>query len=190
MQQSQLGCWERRGDGGVHRTRPCISQEGGRQRARLGNPGSCWGGGSGPFPTKKRGQHRPRGLASLQHQSGVRQGEGMGRKGSGGLARGVFAHAPSSLPLPVAPALVALMPIGRGENKQAGCAVVEGVQIHWQPASGNPSAKDCPMPRHEHHQELVRKAQPGALPRPATSEAGFNKIPSCLECTRRSEMLR
>lgn len=49
MQQSQLGCWERRGWGVVHRTRPCISQEGGRQRARLGNPGSCWGGEAGHF---------------------------------------------------------------------------------------------------------------------------------------------
>lgn len=119
-------------------------REGGRQRARLGNPGSCWGGGSGPFPTKKRGQHRPRGLAGLQDQSGVRQGEGMGRKGSGGLACGGLAHAPSSLPLPVAPTPVAPMPIGRGENKQAGCAVVEGVQTQWQlltPASGNPSVK-------------------------------------------------
>ena len=36
------------------------------------------------------------------------------------------------------------------------------------------------MPHHEHHQELVRKAQPGALPRPAMSEAGFNKIPADL----------
>ena len=182
MQQAQLGCWEQgRGGWCTGLALASARREGGRQTARLGNPGSCWGQGSGPFPTKKRGQHRPRGLAGLQDQSGVRQGEGLGRKGSGGLACGGLAHTPSSLPLPVAPTSVALMPIGRGENKQAGYAIVEGVQIQWQlltPASGNPSAKDCPMPRHEHHQELVRKAQPGALPRPAMSEAAFNKISS------------
>ena len=68
----------------------------------------------------------------------------MGRKGSEGPACGGLAHTPSSLPLPVAPTPVSPMPIGRGENKQAGCAVVEGVQTQWQlltPPSGNPSAK-------------------------------------------------